>query len=136
MRLLMASIGLITMSKVTAGPREPCTRPTLLVMPGGTSAVGSVPIKLTSQSSIHPIIYVVGCRGSFVEILIDNSQRDMIIHYRNAPGAVISGIQEALASQHLLYAFDTISRPGTEANVSSVLNLESDNNTSPFFRTG
>jgi NADPH2:quinone reductase len=94
-----------------------------LVVYGAASAVGAFAIKLATLSNIHPIIGVAGRGISYVESLIDRSKGDTIIDYRKGNEEVVKGLQSALGSEKLGYAFDAVSDHGSYQNLMKVMDL-------------
>lgn len=105
-------------------PWKPATKPTPLIVYGGSGAVGAFAIKLAKASNIHPIIAVAGKGQDFVETLIDRSKGDEIVDYRKGDEAVVSGIEVALKAAGIgkaEYAYDGISEKGSYQNICKVL---------------
>ncbi|WEW61599.1 hypothetical protein PRK78_007090 [Emydomyces testavorans] len=105
-------------------PWNPARTPTPLIVYGGASAVGSFVIKLANLSNIHPIIAVAGKSIPQVKPLLDPSQGDTIIDYRNGDEAVVAAFKEALSGKKLEYAFDAISAHNSYVNIGRVLDPE------------
>jgi len=83
-----------------------------LVIYGASSAVGAFTIKLARKSNIHPIIAIAGNSKDFVQNLIDPSQGDIVLDYREGEESVVTGVEQyvqKLGLQGVHYAFDTIS---------------------------
>ncbi|KAL4893911.1 chaperonin 10-like protein [Aspergillus ambiguus] len=105
-------------------PWQPATTRQPLVIYGGASAIGAYAIQLARRSNIHPIITVAGRGIPFVEGLIDRSQGDAVIDYRQGDDAVVSGIRAALAAaghSELKAAYDAVSEKGSYVNLSRVM---------------
>ncbi|KAJ7864764.1 alcohol dehydrogenase-like protein [Mycena olivaceomarginata] len=91
---------------------------------GAASAVGAYAIKLARLSNIHPIIAVAGNGIPYVETLLDKSQGDAVIDYREGDEKLVAGIKAALknsGSAPLRHAFDAVSEKGSHGNVVAVL---------------
>jgi NADPH2:quinone reductase len=105
-------------------PWQTATTPIPLIVYGAAGAVGSFVIKLAKLSNIHPIIAIAGNGKAHVETLIDRSQGDNIVDYRDGNEALISGIKDALnkaGHKDILYAWDAVSEHGSFQNISEVL---------------
>lgn len=102
-------------------PWTPATEPIPLVIYGAASAVGAYAIQLARQSNIHPLICVAGKSQAHVEKLIDRSQGDVIIDYRNGDDAVVEALKDAAGGSKLLYALDAVSESNSYVNLSRVL---------------
>ncbi|KAJ7824801.1 alcohol dehydrogenase-like protein [Mycena olivaceomarginata] len=92
---------------------------------GAASAVGAYAIKLARLSNIHPIIAVAGKGIPYVETLLDKSQGDAVIDYREGDEKLVAGIKAALQNSGttapLRHAFNAVSEKGSHANVVAVL---------------
>lgn len=87
--------------------------------------MGAFAVKLASLSNIHPLICVAGQGGSFLETLIDRSNGDTVVDYRNGDDAVVAGLREALADgEKLEYAFDAVTGKGSYQNLAKVLDAQ------------
>ncbi|KAF2101148.1 GroES-like protein [Rhizodiscina lignyota] len=105
-------------------PWEPAKEKIPLLIYGGSSAIGSFAIKLARRSNIHPIIAVAGKSKDYVESLLDPSQGDAVIDYRDGIDAVVFGIQQALKAADAgsaFHAFDAISEKNTFHALSKAL---------------
>lgn len=83
-----------------------------LLIYGGSSATGSFAIKLAMLSNIHPLLVVAGKSKRHVESLLDATQGDIVVDYREGTDAVIEKLRQALdllKAGPALYAFDTVS---------------------------
>jgi NADPH2:quinone reductase len=113
---MTAAVGLYVRLKLPQPFTSPSDAIPLLIY-GAASAVGAYAIQLAVHSGIHPLICVAGKGASFVEKLIDRSQGDTIVDYRDGDDAVVQGIKSALPSgQKLLHGFDCVSAKGSYAN--------------------
>lgn len=105
-------------------PWEQSRRRTPLLIYGGTSAIGTFAIKLALRSNIHPLIIVAGRSRDTLGRLLQKSQGDAVIDYRDGPNATVAGIQEALKAANsgpAYYAFDAISDGCSFQTLSKVL---------------
>lgn len=119
---LTAAVGLYAPNRLgLPQPWAPATKPIPLVVYGASSAVGTYVIQLALRSNIHPLICVAGNAQSHVEKMIDRSQGDTIVDYRQGNEAVVSGIKSALGGQKLEYAFDAVSEKGSYVNISGAI---------------
>ncbi|KAK8016920.1 hypothetical protein PG993_015109 [Apiospora rasikravindrae] len=105
-------------------PWTPAREPTPLVIYGAASSVGAYAIQLARRSNIHPLICVAGASTAHVESLIDRSQGDTIVDYREGDEAVQAGIRKAVpANTKLLHAFDAVSEHNSYVNLGKVLSV-------------
>jgi NADPH2:quinone reductase len=91
---------------------------------GGSSAIGAFALKFARRSNIHPLIVVAGKSRDFVEALIDRSQGDTIVDYRDGEDAIVRNIKLALDSAGAgpaFHAFDAISENGSFMTLAKVL---------------
>jgi NADPH2:quinone reductase len=92
-------------------PWSPAQEPVPLVIYGASSAVGTFTVKLALKSNIHPIIAIAGKSKDLVRSLIDPSQGDVVLDYRDGAESLITDVQQhiqRLGLQGVHYAFDTI----------------------------
>jgi NADPH2:quinone reductase len=95
-----------------------------LVVYGAASSVGAFAVKLATLSNIHPIICVAGRGKAYVESLIDRSQGDAIVDYRQGNEEVVNGLRKALRDNEKLgYVFDAVSDKGSYQNLMKVMDL-------------
>jgi NADPH:quinone reductase-like Zn-dependent oxidoreductase len=92
-----------------------------LVVYSAASAVGAFAVKLAILSNIHPIICIAGRGIAYVETLIDSSQGDVVIDYRQGDAGVVKALEQVLGSDKLLYAFDAVSDKGSFQNLMKVM---------------
>ncbi|KAH8799140.1 chaperonin 10-like protein [Xylogone sp. PMI_703] len=95
-----------------------------LIIYGGSTALGAFAIKLARRSNIHPLIVIAGKSRDFVEPLIDRSQGDTIIDYRDGEDTVVRSIETALNSagiESVSNALDAISEPSSVSTLARVL---------------
>jgi NADPH2:quinone reductase len=95
-----------------------------LIIYGGSSAIGAFAIKFARRSNIHPLVVVAGKSRGFVEKLIDRSQGDTIVDYREGEDAVVRNIRSVLDSAGagpVLHAFDAVSENGSFMTLARVL---------------
>ena len=102
-------------------PWLPATKPTPLIVYGGSSGVGAFAIKLARLSNIHPIIAVAGSGKPLVENLIDRSKGDAILDYREGDDALVSNIRAAAQGHKIEHAYDAISDHNSYINIGKVL---------------
>ncbi|KIW15246.1 hypothetical protein PV08_05291 [Exophiala spinifera] len=105
-------------------PWEQSTKRTPVLIYGGTSAIGTFAIKLALRSNIHPLIIVAGQSRDTLGKLLQESQGDAIIDYREGPSAVAENMQKALKAANAgpaYHAFDAISEGGSFQTLSKVL---------------
>lgn len=95
-----------------------------LVVYSAASAVGAFAVKFAALSNIHPIICVAGRGISYVETLLDRSQGDTVIDYRQGNEGVIKEMKKVLGDEKLLYAFDAVSDKGSFQNLMQVMDHE------------
>jgi NADPH:quinone reductase-like Zn-dependent oxidoreductase len=95
-----------------------------LVVYSASSAVGAFAVKLAVLSNIHPIICIAGRGTTYVETLLEKSQGDITIDYRQGNEGVVDSLQKALGSEKLLYAFDAVSDKGSFQNLMKVMDHE------------
>jgi NADPH:quinone reductase-like Zn-dependent oxidoreductase len=98
-----------------------------LLIYGGSSAIGTFAIKLALRSNIHPLIVVAGNSRDFVESLLQTSQGDTVLDYREGPDTVVRGIEEALEASHsgpVYHVFDCISEKNSFQTLSRIINPE------------
>lgn len=120
---LTSSVALYHNLKLPYPWEQSKTRTPLLIY-GGTSAIGTFAIKLAVRSNIHPLIIVAGRSGDTLSRLLQQSQGDAVIDYRDGPDAVTVGIQEALEAAKAgpaYHAFDAISDGSSFRTLSKVL---------------
>tara|TARA_R110002003_G_scaffold40_14_gene2779 strand:- start:2392 stop:3066 length:675 start_codon:yes stop_codon:yes gene_type:complete len=77
-------------------PWTPASKPIPFIVYGASSAVGSFALKLARNSNIHPIIAVAGNGSEYVKTLLDHSNGDVVIDYRQGPDETIRQIREHL----------------------------------------
>jgi NADPH:quinone reductase-like Zn-dependent oxidoreductase len=77
-------------------PWAPAQSAIPIIIYGASTAVGSYAIKFACNSKIHPIIAVAGKGSHYVETLIDRSQGDAVIDYREGVEATVEGIHQCL----------------------------------------
>lgn len=95
-----------------------------LVVYSASSAVGAFAVKLAALSNIHPIICVAGRGTQYVETLLDRSQGDTIVDYRQGNEGVVKELENILQGEKLLYAFDAVSDKGSFQNLMKVMDHE------------
>lgn len=100
------------------------TKPTPLIVYGGSSGVGAFAIKLARLSNIHPIIAVAGSGKSLVESLIDPSKGDTVLDYREGDEALIANMRAAAKGHKIEYAYDAISDNNSYVNIGKVLDQQ------------
>ncbi|KAK1090883.1 hypothetical protein LTR48_007426 [Friedmanniomyces endolithicus] len=99
-----------------------CLTPLLIY--GGSTATGAFAIKLARQSHVSPLIVIAGKSTPFVESLLDASQGDVAIDYRQGQDAVVKAIErhfEHIGAGPAHYAFDAISEQGSFHTLGRVL---------------
>jgi D-arabinose 1-dehydrogenase-like Zn-dependent alcohol dehydrogenase len=92
-------------------PWSPARSPVPLIIYGASSAVGAFAIKLAIKSNIHPIIAISGKSKDLVRDLIDPSQGDIVLDYRDGAEYLLASVQQniqRLGLQGIRYGFDTI----------------------------
>ncbi|KAK2799394.1 hypothetical protein FQN50_008500 [Emmonsiellopsis sp. PD_5] len=93
-------------------PWVPAQDPIPLIIYGASTAVGSFAIKLARNSNVHPIVAIAGKGKAYVSTLLDHSQGDAVVDYRDGPEATVRGITAALklAGGHgtARHALDTV----------------------------
>ncbi|RFU31725.1 hypothetical protein B7463_g4596, partial [Scytalidium lignicola] len=102
-------------------PWAPATEATPLLIYGGASAVGAYAIKLAKLSNIYPLIVVAGRGIPFVENLIDRSQGDTVLDYRNGDDKIVGDLRDALGGRKLEYALDAVSEKNSYVNIDKVI---------------
>ncbi|PLB52729.1 alcohol dehydrogenase [Aspergillus steynii IBT 23096] len=117
---LTAALGLYQSLRLTP-PWLPETESHPFVVYGGGSAVGAFAVKLAKLSNLHPLIVVAGKSGSQIETLLDRSQGDVVIDYREGDTAVVSKLRTALNGQPLLHAFDAITEFNSYQNLAQII---------------
>jgi hypothetical protein len=83
--------------------------------------VGYYVLQLALKSNLHPLICIAGRASAHVERLLDNSQGDAIVDYRQSNEDVAKGIRKALKGQKLEYAYDAVSEKESYHIISDVL---------------
>ncbi|KAK2791671.1 hypothetical protein FQN52_004587 [Onygenales sp. PD_12] len=92
-------------------PWVPAQDPIPLVIYGGSTAVGSFAIKLARNSNVHPIVAIAGKGVAYVSTLLDHSQGDAVVDYRDGPEATVRGVTAALklaGHKTARHALDTV----------------------------
>ncbi|KAK3073562.1 hypothetical protein LTR53_004755 [Teratosphaeriaceae sp. CCFEE 6253] len=105
-------------------PWQKCSKKTPLLIYGGSTATGAFGIKLARQSHVSPLIVIAGKSTPFVVSLLDASQGDVAIDYRQGQDAVVKAIERHFAhigAGPAHYAFDTISEQGSFHTLGRVL---------------
>lgn len=120
---MTAALGLYQELKLPL-PWLPATKPTPLIVYGGSSGVGAFAIKLATLSNIHPIIAVAGSGKSLVESLIDPSKGDIILDYRVGDDALVSNIRAAAKGQKIEHAYDAICDHNSYVNIGKALDQQ------------
>jgi NADPH:quinone reductase len=119
---MTAAVGLYSSSQLALPvPWAPADKSIPLIVYGGASSVGAFVIQFARRTNLHPIIAVAGRGAQFVEGLIDKSNGDVVVDYRNGDEAVVKGINEALKGAKALHAFDAVSEKGSTANLGKVV---------------
>lgn len=121
MAALMACIALFGTLRLSAGPWEPVTRKTPLLVYGAATGIGSMAVKLAQIVNVHPVICVAGRGGKFVDGLIDKSKGDMVLDYRKGDDMLAAEIRAVVGEGKLEYAFDAVSEPSSLSNIVKVL---------------
>ena len=120
---MTAALGLYQRLKLPL-PWLPAQERLPLVVYSASSAVGAFAVKLAALSNIHPIIAVAGRGTAYVETLLDKSQGDVIIDYRQGNDHVVKELEIILTGEKLLYAFDAVSDKGSFQNLMKVMDHE------------
>lgn len=104
-------------------PWRPTTTPTPVIIYGAAAAVGSFAIQLARQSNIHPLICIAGRGIPHVEGLIDASEGDIVLDYREGNEQLVRNLKAAVqnAGGKVEYAFDAVSEQGSCENICEVL---------------
>ena len=119
---LTAAVGLYSSIKLgLPQPWSPAAKPTPLLIYGASSAVGYYVLQLALKSNLHPLICIAGRASAHVNKLLDKSQGDAIVDYRQSNEDVAKGIKNALKGQKLEYAYDAVSEKGSYQIISEVL---------------
>ena len=119
---LTAAVGLYSSIKLgLPQPWSPAANPTPLLIYGASSAVGYYVLQLALKSNLHPLICIAGRASAHVNKLLDKSQGDAIVDYRQSNEDVAKGIKNALKGQKLEYAYDAVSEKGSYQIISKVL---------------
>ena len=119
---LTAVVGLYSSIKLDLPqPWSPATKPTPLLIYGASSAVGYYVLQLALKSNLHPLICIAGRASGHVDRLLDRSQGDAIVDYRQSNEDVAKGIKDALKGEKLEYAYDAVSEKGSYQIISEVL---------------
>ena len=102
-------------------PEQKTQTPVLVY--GAATAVGAFAIKFLKVAQIGPVIGIAGRGKSYVESLLDTSNGDAVVDYRDGHEAIVKGITSALQGKKLHYAFDTVSEKdkGSYQSIWSVL---------------
>lgn len=88
---------------------------------GASTAIGHFAVQLAARSNIHPLICIAGASSALLDDLLDRSQGDVIIDYRQDMAKIVAAINEAAKGVQLLHAFDCVSEHGSFQTLSKVL---------------
>ncbi|KAH6962890.1 alcohol dehydrogenase-like protein [Fusarium avenaceum] len=88
---------------------------------GAGAAVGAYAVQLAVRARLHPIIAIAGGSKEYVQTIIDPSQGDVVLDYRQGPDAVVAQAKEALGGKALYHAFDCISSNGSDNFVGRII---------------
>ena len=102
-------------------PRTSSAAPLPLIIYGASSALGSFSVKLAKASNIHPIIAICGSSSAYVQSLLEPSQGDRIVDYRQGIEPMKAAVKEALGPLEAFHALDAISANGTWVPLSQMV---------------
>lgn len=94
-------------------PRSASAQPMPLIIYGASSALGSFAVKLAKAANIHPIIAICGGSHRYVSGLIEPSEGDAIIDYRQGIEPMMTAVRRSLGSLTAEHALDAISAKET-----------------------
>ncbi|KAJ6057890.1 uncharacterized protein N7446_008787 [Penicillium canescens] len=95
-------------------PWTPAAEPIPFIVYGAITAVGSFAIKLACNSNIHPIIAIAGKDSHYVGGLLDPSQGDIVIDYREGIETTVKKIKGGIGlagHSNVLHALDAVIIP-------------------------
>lgn len=102
-------------------PRTSSSPQIPLIIYGASSALGSFAIKFAKLSNIHPIIAICGGTQDYVRSILDFSNGDAVVDYRDGVEAMKTAVKTALGGLEALHALDAISSNGTWIPLSQML---------------
>jgi NADPH2:quinone reductase len=97
--------------------------PTLLIIYGASSSLGTFAIKLAALSNIHPIIAIAGSNAAYTSKFLDTTKGDILLDYRIGSSQLIAQVKSHLDSLGLKahHAFDCISEHESWIPISQML---------------
>ncbi|MCJ1385004.1 hypothetical protein MMC17_008122 [Xylographa soralifera] len=94
-------------------PRPKDAPPIPLIIYGASSALGSFAVKLAKSANIHPIIAICGSSQRYVSGLLEPSNGDTVVDYRQGIEGMMRAVKEALGPLKAKHALDAISTKGS-----------------------
>lgn len=84
--------------------------------------MGYFALQFAIRSNIHPILAIAGRATDSVKALLDVSQGDVVVDYRDGQDAAVEALTKAVAGKlPVKYAFDTIADNNSSSFIGAVL---------------